>query len=394
MSYDFSVYAVAPLAFDDLVRLVCSTAGFDVEGEPSSDADSLVVVRGARRAYCFTIDGPFDVEAEDVPEEVTASVIGAKAVYQVLVEGSEEMSIPHAVKFARKLAKASAGAVLDEQTDAVWPKAKGKRIAAPSADSAADRVDVDFYLLKADSPNDLALVLLRLARKYLPEALPRRFGDYEPLQGRLVRDGDLGFVVACVSSGSSGLSFAGSYPVTEGYYEMNSESSIGRISLYLDKAVLVDPKWRNALKEFFTAFAAESRSFYASVAVVRDFVLRRSAFVVTARTEQKSSCVIRGSWKGMRPYPEWWTWFGADYLELVSPYLLGHREMHGDHLFHSWSEAPLNRDQITALLPDPAQPWIPEEFQAGRGPDGLLSLPAKIVPPRLMLKPIQPERTA
>ncbi|WP_269939970.1 hypothetical protein [Arthrobacter sp. HY1533] len=47
MSYDLSVYATAPLGLDGLLALVRSTAGLD--GDPSGGADSLMVVRGARR---------------------------------------------------------------------------------------------------------------------------------------------------------------------------------------------------------------------------------------------------------------------------------------------------------------------------------------------------------
>lgn len=36
-----------------------------------------------------------------------------------------------AEKFTRKLAKATAGAMFDEQTEDVWPKAKGSRVARP-----------------------------------------------------------------------------------------------------------------------------------------------------------------------------------------------------------------------------------------------------------------------
>ncbi|MHA7304622.1 hypothetical protein ACX80E_05145 [Arthrobacter sp. TMN-49] len=44
-----------------------------------------------------------------------------------------------------------------------------------------------------EMPMDLPGSYLALARKYLPEALPTRFGTYEPLQGKLVRDGDQAF---------------------------------------------------------------------------------------------------------------------------------------------------------------------------------------------------------
>ncbi|SEF11773.1 hypothetical protein SAMN04489740_4141 [Arthrobacter alpinus] len=387
MSYDISVYTPSPLTLDDLLALVRGTAGLDVEGELSRDAESLMVVRGAKRGYSFTIDGPFEVEAEDLPAEVTASVLGAKAVYQVMVEGSDEVSVPHAVKFARKLAKTSGGAVFDEQSEDVWPKSKGNRIAAPSGSMITDRVDVIFYFLNQDSPNDLPQIFLRLARKYLPEALPRRFGEYEPLRGNLARDGDQAFIDAADNTGSSGLSLVGNYPVCGGYYDKDSEMPVGRLSLYLDKTVFSDRQWRDALQAFFIAFATESRSFFASAEVLREFVLSQRGFGSTSASERRLLGAIGGTWKGLHPYPHWWTWFSPDYVQLVSPHLTGHREMHDDNLFHSWSEEPLNRDQLTALLPDPTQPWIPSDLQSIPNSDGLLDQAAKIVPARLAPNP-------
>ncbi|MHA7304623.1 hypothetical protein ACX80E_05150 [Arthrobacter sp. TMN-49] len=52
MSCDLPVYAATPLGFDELLALVRSTAELDVDGDPGSDADSLMVVRGARRKVC------------------------------------------------------------------------------------------------------------------------------------------------------------------------------------------------------------------------------------------------------------------------------------------------------------------------------------------------------
>lgn len=132
------------------------------------------------------------------------------------------------------------------------------------------------------------------------------------------------------------------------------------------------------------AFATESRSFFASAEVLRGRKFDGHVFWVLSGSENGTSGEFQGIWKGLQPYPHWWTWFGPDYLQLVAPYLKGNTEMRGDHLFHSWSEESLNRDQITGLLPDPARPWIPVDFQAGRSPDGIPEKAAKIMPPRLM----------
>ncbi|MHA7306019.1 hypothetical protein ACX80E_12365 [Arthrobacter sp. TMN-49] len=364
MSYDLSVYATAPLGLDELLALVRSTAGLDVEGDPASDADSLMVVRGARRAYCFTIDGPFGVEPEDVPEDVTASIIGAKMVYQVLVEGSEEVSIPHAVKFARKLAKATSGAFLDEQSGDVWPKAKGSRVARPGeAGRATELVTVNFYTLTDDLPEDLPDSYISLARKYLPEALPRRFGTYEPHQGKLERDGDQAFTDVWREGQSGILFFTCEYPIAWGSMDgPQRDKPVGQTTFYLDGAALSDPGWLDALRRFFVAFALKSKSFFASVEVLRNYEWVSRTYERLSGAEDDIWPIHVGEWKGFVPYPQSWTWFGPDLIDTVSPYLTGHREMYGDHLFHVLAEKPVDRGQLAALLPGPSQPWIPPEL--------------------------------
>ncbi|WP_162265787.1 hypothetical protein [Arthrobacter alpinus] len=180
------------MGFDELLALVRSTAGLDVEGSPSMDAKSLKVVRGARRVYCFTIDGPFEVEPEDVPEEVTESIPKIAAVYQILVEGSEEASIPHAAKFGRKLAKAAKGALFDEPTEEIWPKPKPVRLSEPAEERKTDMVTVRFYMLNDDRPKDLPEIYIRSAREFFPEMLPVNFNDKS-------------FINACANAGTHGV---------------------------------------------------------------------------------------------------------------------------------------------------------------------------------------------
>jgi hypothetical protein len=64
----------------------------------------LTVVRGARVRCSFTLALPVTVEAEDVPEEVTAALLGPSYLYELVVGGSSTTETPHAVRFARRLA--------------------------------------------------------------------------------------------------------------------------------------------------------------------------------------------------------------------------------------------------------------------------------------------------
>lgn len=86
MSYDLEVYAAGFLDVDELRGLVGQISGLEVDDV--GVGRSLTVSRGARRRYSFTIDGPDRAEAEDVPAEVTGTVLGVHHRYSVMVEGS------------------------------------------------------------------------------------------------------------------------------------------------------------------------------------------------------------------------------------------------------------------------------------------------------------------
>ncbi|MCD4849480.1 hypothetical protein LN996_01505 [Arthrobacter sp. AK01] len=67
--------------------LVGNTRGLHADPE-NSDGTGVVVLRGVKRGYSFTVDGPFSIETEDVPEETIAVLPEATTMFQVLVEGT------------------------------------------------------------------------------------------------------------------------------------------------------------------------------------------------------------------------------------------------------------------------------------------------------------------
>src|SRR5215510_9339995 len=89
MSYDLHVYAPTGLSAAELRDLVAGVPRLEV-AKFDAERRWYSVVRGAARRYCLTVDGPFDVEAEDVPEDVTAALLGVTHVLYVSVEGSAE----------------------------------------------------------------------------------------------------------------------------------------------------------------------------------------------------------------------------------------------------------------------------------------------------------------
>ena len=141
-------------------------------------------------------------------------LLDARCVYQVLVEGSSAAMVPHAVRLARRMAREIDGVVVDGQTGELWSSGRSRMVGRPVPRTRVDVVDLRWYRIARDLPEDIPQLYLDLCRRYLPEALPRRYGDLEPLQHRLDQSGDgqfnqmwaaatssLHFTTACVGGG-------------------------------------------------------------------------------------------------------------------------------------------------------------------------------------------------
>lgn len=141
-------------------------------------------------------------------------MLGASHLYSVLVEGSANASAPHAIRFAKRLAKEGMGALLNPQTEEIWPPTSRRRVARPDRGSKIDVVGARWYHLLDEIPHDFPDRFLRIARRHLPEALPLRFGPTN--QGNLARDGDQSF--ADMFTKEDSVHASGAFPVFGSFF--------------------------------------------------------------------------------------------------------------------------------------------------------------------------------
>jgi hypothetical protein len=391
MSYDLAVFGTRSLTLGEVADVIRDAQGLDVAEHDRGDP-ALVAVRGKQQLYCFTVEGPLRVEPEDVPEEITAVLLGATHMYTIMVEGSAAAAVPHAVRFARRLAGAVEGAVQDQQIGEVWARGASRKVLLPARAALTDIVQIHWYALRRDMPPDMAARYLAISRRHLPEALPRRFGSFEPFQYQLETGGDQAFIQA-QKTGTSLLFFTSQPPCFGGSLAAGQATAHGgpvsACGFDVDRSALHDRRWRGALKRLFTGFATESGSFFASAEVVRNLSWTRRGLGYGPAAERTTFVAPRGQWHGLPPYPVWWSWYSPVYAGLVAPHLpADSAESSANGLFHSWGDDPLDRDQLEQALSrartlfrrrQPAT-WIPEE---------LLARP-ELTDPRLHNPPVQP----
>jgi hypothetical protein len=386
LSYDLQVFAQRSLSAEKLRQLVAAS-GLSV-GEVDKQAEALAVLRGARAKYCFTVGLPVPIQPEDVPEEVTAVLLAPSWLYEVLVEGSSATETPHAVRFARKLAEASGGVVVDQQTDQTWHRGQLRSV-APVQRGIIDLVQLHWYFRGGDSGGAAARAWLDLARQHLPEASPRRFGTFEPLPMKLDADGPEAFVRA-VATEKSSVFFKARTPCIEGSLAGAADTwPVLSHSLSLHREPLAERGWREALQRLFVGFAEATGSFFACAEVQRGLKWSGRSVWHGGAAERTTYLAARGKWAGLPPYPVWWSWFGPTYVPFVAEHLPPDQvQAINDGLFHSRGPEPQDRGQLVAALggtpsqtdvrrglrgrlsrrnaaspPDAGRTWLPEELQ-------------------------------
>lgn len=373
MSYDLTVYAPVALSAEKIAALVREIPTLDVE-DPTSARHT--VVRGKRRASCFSLEAPVEADPGDVPAEVTAAVVGVSVQYDILVEGSSATSVPVARRFAKRLAAATEGASYDHQTEIIWSQAGSREAERPSMTERIDVIEVHWYL-PPQPPQEVAAAWLAAARTFLPEILPKRFGEYEPLAGKL-EHGDAGFVDA--ADGTDSLFFTGRFPALGGSFSTRdydgSLRRVGSVGVTLDRATFHHPRWRSALEGFFGDFARRTGSFYATAEVARNIGWSGRSVWYDGNEESVPALAGANGWVGLSPYPVWWTWFDGAYLEAVSPWLnlsvpagTGAVTESGSGRFHPFAVEPTDREELAAALSrgvtvGSTRPWSPEHLTA------------------------------
>jgi hypothetical protein len=218
---------------------------------------------------------------------------------------------------------------------------------------------------------------LQLCRKYLPEALPRRFGSFEPLQGKLAVGGDAAFTDGWASEDML-FFFTGSVPCFGGSMPGGADAHprpVWSMSLSFLAEPLKDYRWRDALRRLFTAIADDLGAFYASAEVVGGAIWTGRSLAYDGQSQMPANPITTNGWAGLPQYPVWWAYYDAPYRDVVAPdqfVLVNEDTDHGT--FHSRSELPLGREALlaslrTGMLRRRTKAWIDQDLVSTFAPN-------------------------
>jgi hypothetical protein len=366
VSYDLEVYGKNALSTRELAKLVSADRALSAQVDKKADAVDAVVWKKTG-AHFFTIDGPMEVEPEDLPEDwpegegatvlyslsITYDVSDGPGAFSATVDSSD---VDAAMAFATRLAERIDGAVMDPQSwepeEGVEPEPEPEPAPEPSK---ARYLHMTWWRLRDDS-KDLAEIYLRTARELFPGAVPTRFGTYEPMQGKLPRDGDSAFDAMHREEGRLAFRSASVKFGSIGDWTNHLWVRVQSVDLTFDLSRLEKVGAVSEIERFFVALAERIGAVFAFVSVTY------SPYV------SGSFRFLRyGEWSGLPQGPRWMTWFGSDYTELVRPHIDPALVTNfSDGLLHRWADHPVSAEELQEMNPDP---WLPAELIGKPDPD-------------------------
>jgi hypothetical protein len=329
MSYDLQVWSAAQ---PDFKQFAANQDGWTApEGSLTYVTTSWQIVAGPTSS----------VEEEDIPEEIHRVLPGIRYLTELNLEPIHAPASARKTlgRTAARLAQDGHGLVLDPQQGTLSTPRGVKRVISPSA-RPEERISVlQLSWWFNDGPfhkqGGYERLLVTLER-YLPEALPRRYGDHEPPPYRYESEGREHFLDFLAGEKLAAVWYP-HYPVLSvwpGVYGSFGPQRLGYRSKYLavtvDASAWAQPGWALALRRFWFAMSGLLGPFFGEVRLLGDHLLRRGRDFIDS--ESALHPVRNGWWNGVPANLGPAAVLGPPYAALW-PKFVGHAEQQGSLYF-------------------------------------------------------------
>lgn len=370
MSYDLQVWSTDPinpaLALPDMAEwqsqenlLVCPQRGWQI------------------------VIGPYHrVEFEDVPEGVNAALSGVQHMTELNLEPIGAPRTAHALlrRIAKALAKSAHGVVVDVQSNTIVTPTGVQRFMASSSSDVLDVLELSWFSADNSVRSQVWLREFVLClERYLPEALPVRYGRFEPPPYRYRETGSEHLIAFLAERylAPSHIGYAVWYPkrpVLHLHLTLSAgPSRLGwrshRITIDVEASVLEQPGWSTALNRLWRRLAHLFRVFYADVRTLRNHGRHgMNAYEMMASDRHP---VCGWFWAGMPRQGGHAVALGAPYLTLW-PDLQKIGEQEGDIVFLSDKDWTRSHDVFArvGMVPEALAVQSPAYAPDRPGPNG------------------------
>ena len=352
-----------------------------LEGDLAGDEGDLTAEsRGLlRRKHIFILSGPDPAEQEDFPYAVQQVLRGRAFLLEMnLPWGLSQKDMTRAFALCEHLAQVCDGAVFDPQEGRLWyPVVPNKPARREPALTPVRQLTMEWYFQASEAEDGAKF--LETTRRIWPEAVPTRFGSYEPLRFKMADpDGENAFLDQW-QQGNSSFFWKAKKPIFGGsiFWSPNREPPDGArsrvvLSLSLNAtAIETDQAMCDRAVDLFAAVAEDLGAFFGAGYVTRGVLTgSRGAQWHGQGTENFSDDWISGPWwLGLPTKPTWLTWYGEPYRDLVTPSLNGLSVLRERGLIVRLGPTPMDTDQLRGRAPNlPSDLLVAVQATRGEGP--------------------------
>lgn len=288
MSYTLEIWSVAPVPLPDGLP---QRAAWQPQHDcwTHNGAGWQVVVGSSDR-----------VLPEDVPDDVNECLPGIAYLTELNLSPIDAASSRRRLlmRTATTLAKLGHGVVFDPQLDTVTTPRGLKRFVSPGPSEEASLLTLSWWSARGDLVDRAdASALLNVLAAALPEALPRRYGLYEPPQHLYTETGRTHFEEFLRGSLHDTVVWYAHAPVAHvglSIPERIGGSPLGfraaRVTIEVDAEALHQPGWQAGLQTVWTRLSKVLRPFYGDVRTLRGFTRSRGRYWTGPATEHHPVC--------------------------------------------------------------------------------------------------------
>jgi hypothetical protein len=297
MSYDLNVWSVDPASFP---------ASLPVVGNWTL-ADNRADYNGGN--WHIAIGASQLVDDEDLPEDVSVLMAGVRYLTELNLEPF------HAPKSARKLihqvakhiATQTSGVVEDPQTDSFMTPSGIQRFVAKRRPEQCSLLFMLWRFLDASVPrSDIWPWLVDYFKKQLPEALPRRYGLWEPPPHKLEETGEEHLLRFLSDKMYDHVIWYTRRPVAGMYMSLSPDCWVTRrgrtifypnqLNIEFELDVLHQPGWKEQLRRVWLDISLLIRPFYGDARVLHGFFPGRGTYAYGQDTQSHPAS---GIWYGI-----------------------------------------------------------------------------------------------
>lgn len=287
----------------------------------------------ARRGWQIVAGPVHRVEPEDVPEAVHALLPGITHMVEFNLEpnAAPQSAYAHVRRVAKAVALQSHGVVVDLQSDAVTTPAGVRRYVGGTRSATLTALQLSWFSVDARLASRAGLErVVDCFEQHVPEALPVRYGLYEPpsfrysetgrqhlidfLEEEYLVPGNLGSTVWCPKRPVVDVTLS----IGVGARRPGDLWRSHRVTLTLDASVLEQSGWPTALQRLWRRMTHDVHAFYADVRLLRRYRLYSGTAEEWREAERHPVCA--SFWTGIPrdgamavalgpPYLSRWTQF-------------------------------------------------------------------------------------